>query len=42
MNSVECKRARRDRIREVLIDIASAVVSNLLVAALMAIAGLLF
>lgn len=42
MTSVECKRARRERIREILIEIAAAVVSNLLVTALVAIAGLLF
>ncbi|MGX2994035.1 DUF6408 family protein [Streptomyces sp. JNUCC 64] len=42
MNSVECKRTRRERIREILIEIAAAVVSNLLVTSLVAIAGLLF
>lgn len=42
MTSVECKPARRERIREILIEIAAAVVSNLLVTALVAMAGLLF
>ncbi|MEU7064301.1 DUF6408 family protein [Streptomyces sp. NPDC046161] len=42
MTSVECKRARREWIREILIDIAAAVVTNLLVTALVAVAGLLF
>ncbi|MCB5179732.1 DUF6408 family protein [Streptomyces antimicrobicus] len=42
MASVEYKSARRERIREILIDIAAGVVSNLLVAALVAIASLLF
>ncbi|MFI1454526.1 DUF6408 family protein [Streptomyces roseus] len=42
MTSVEYKSARRERIREILIDIAAGVVSNLLVAALAAVASLLF
>ncbi|WP_241695121.1 DUF6408 family protein [Streptomyces sp. C] len=42
MTSVECKHARRERIREILIEIAAAVVSNLLVTAVVTVAGLLF
>ncbi|MFD7627405.1 DUF6408 family protein [Streptomyces sp. NPDC059851] len=42
MTSVEYKSARRERIREILIDIAAGVVSNLLVAALATTARLLF
>ncbi|MFJ8163985.1 DUF6408 family protein [Streptomyces sp. NPDC096136] len=42
MTSVEYKSARRERIREILIDIAAGVVSNLLVAALATVARLLF
>ncbi|MEU2395993.1 DUF6408 family protein [Streptomyces sp. NPDC007369] len=42
MTSVEYKSARRERIREILIDIAVGVVSNLLVAALATMASLLF
>ncbi|MFJ6015322.1 DUF6408 family protein [Streptomyces sp. NPDC092952] len=42
MTTVEYKSARRDRIREILIDIAVGVVSNLVVTALATVAGLLF
>ncbi|MFH8567993.1 MULTISPECIES: DUF6408 family protein [unclassified Streptomyces] len=42
MTSVEYKPARRERIRSILIEIAAAVVSNLLVTALGAVASLLF
>ncbi|GAA2511357.1 DUF6408 family protein [Streptomyces griseofuscus] len=42
MTSVEYKIARRERIREILIDIAAGVVSNLLVTALATMAHLLF
>ncbi|MFD7393510.1 DUF6408 family protein [Streptomyces virginiae] len=42
MTSVEYKPARRKRIREILIEIAVGVVTNLLVTALLSIAGLLF
>lgn len=42
MTSVEYKSARRERIREILIDIAAGVVSNLLVTALAMMARLLF
>nr|BEK69119.1 hypothetical protein KPHV_63460 [Kitasatospora purpeofusca] len=42
MTSVECKLARRGRIREILTDIAVGVVSNVLVMALTSVAHLLF
>lgn len=42
MNSVECKSARRTWIRGVLVDIAAGLVTNLVVAALAAVAHLLF
>lgn len=42
MTSVECKPAFRVRIRAILIEIAAAAVSNLLVTALVAVASLLF
>ncbi|MEU1087527.1 DUF6408 family protein [Streptomyces sp. NPDC005576] len=42
MTSVKCKPARRARIRKILIEFAAAVVTNLLVTALVAMAGLLF
>ncbi|MFJ1866253.1 DUF6408 family protein [Streptomyces sp. NPDC088097] len=42
MSNTEYKPARRDRIREILIDTVSGVVSSLLVAALTAVANLLF
>ncbi|MFE2022476.1 DUF6408 family protein [Streptomyces sp. NPDC059499] len=42
MNPVEYKPARRIRFRKVLMDVAVGVVSNLVVAALMAAAHLLF
>ncbi|MEU8887437.1 DUF6408 family protein [Streptomyces sp. NPDC048442] len=42
MTPVEYKPARRERIREVLIDIAGGVVSSLLVTALTAVADLFF
>ncbi|MFD9064651.1 DUF6408 family protein [Kitasatospora purpeofusca] len=42
MTSVECKLARRERIREILTDIAVGVVSNVLVMALTSVAHLLF
>ncbi|MFD4114132.1 DUF6408 family protein [Streptomyces niveus] len=42
MNPVEYKPARRNRLREILVDVAVGVVANLLVAALIAAAGLVF
>ncbi|MEU8436821.1 DUF6408 family protein [Streptomyces sp. NPDC029216] len=42
MNPVECKHARRERIREILIDIAVGIVSSLLVTVLTAVADLFF
>ncbi|MFI5866926.1 DUF6408 family protein [Streptomyces sp. NPDC051546] len=42
MNTVEYKPARRERIREILIDTAAGTVSSLLVTALTALANLLF
>ena len=42
MNPVEYKPARRDRIRQILVDVAVGVVINLLVAALIAAARLVF
>ncbi|MFE7410302.1 DUF6408 family protein [Streptomyces laurentii] len=42
MNTAECKPARRERIRKILIDITVGVVSSLLVTALTAVANLLF
>ncbi|MEU3072213.1 DUF6408 family protein [Streptomyces laurentii] len=42
MTTAECKPARRERIREILTDIAVGVVSSLLVTALTAVANLLF
>ncbi|MFD4769387.1 DUF6408 family protein [Streptomyces niveus] len=42
MNPVEYTPARRNRLREILVDVAVGVVTNLLVAALIAAAGLVF
>lgn len=42
MNPVEYRTARRDRFREMLADVAVGVVTNLLVAALVAAARLVF
>ncbi|GGY73749.1 hypothetical protein GCM10010363_63670 [Streptomyces omiyaensis] len=42
MTSVEYKPARRERIREILIEIVVGVVTSLVVTALLSIAGLLF
>ncbi|MEU5220902.1 DUF6408 family protein [Streptomyces sp. NPDC020807] len=42
MNPVECKPARRERIRGILIDIAAGAVSSILVTALSAVADLFF
>ncbi|WP_254706653.1 DUF6408 family protein [Streptomyces lunaelactis] len=42
MNPVEYKPARRVRLRKMLVDVAVGVVTNLLVAALMAAARLVF
>ncbi|MEV0743345.1 DUF6408 family protein [Streptomyces sp. NPDC050549] len=42
MNPVEYKPARRDRIRQILVDVAVGVVINLLMAALTAAARLVF
>ncbi|MFE1923086.1 DUF6408 family protein [Streptomyces asoensis] len=42
MNPVECKLARRDRLRLILVDVTVGVVINLLVAALTAAARLIF
>ncbi|WP_234442063.1 DUF6408 family protein [Streptomyces sp. NRRL S-1448] len=42
MNPVEYKPARRNRLREILVDVAVGVISNLVMTALTAAAGLLF
>ncbi|WP_328552943.1 MULTISPECIES: DUF6408 family protein [unclassified Streptomyces] len=42
MNPVEYKTARRDRLREILVNVAMGVVINLMVAALTAAAHLVF
>jgi len=42
MNPVEYKLARRDRIRQILVDVAVGVAINLLMAALTAAARLVF
>jgi hypothetical protein len=42
MNPVEYRPARRDRIRQILVDLAVSVISSLLVTALTAAARLVF
>ncbi|MFJ6833865.1 DUF6408 family protein [Streptomyces sp. NPDC091209] len=42
MNPVEYKPARRDRLREILVNVAAGVAVNLMVAALTAAAHLVF
>ncbi|MFI2435739.1 DUF6408 family protein [Streptomyces sp. NPDC018693] len=42
MNPVEYKLARRDRIRQILIDVMVGVITNLLVTALTVVARLVF
>ncbi|WP_407111532.1 DUF6408 family protein [Streptomyces sp. DSM 116494] len=42
MNPVEYKPARRNRLREILVDVAAGVVTQLVVAALTAAARLVF
>ncbi|MFE6171739.1 DUF6408 family protein [Streptomyces sp. NPDC056464] len=42
MNPVEYKPARRDRIRQILVDVAVGVITNLLVTALAVVARLVF
>ncbi|WP_241672285.1 DUF6408 family protein [Streptomyces sp. IB2014 016-6] len=42
MNPAEYTPARRNRLREILVDVAVGVVANLVVAALIAVAGLVF
>ncbi|MFI6766005.1 DUF6408 family protein [Streptomyces sp. NPDC050355] len=42
MNPVEYKPARRNRLREILVDVAVGVITNLVMMALSAAAGLLF
>ncbi|MEU6330720.1 MULTISPECIES: DUF6408 family protein [unclassified Streptomyces] len=42
MNPVEYKPARRNRVREILVDVAVSVIANFVVAALTAAAGLFF
>lgn len=42
MNPVEYKLARRDRIRQILVDVAVGVIINLLVTALTVVARLVF
>jgi len=42
MNPVEYTRARRDRIRQILVDVAVGVLTNLLVTALAVAARLVF
>ena len=42
MNPVEYKLARRDRIRQILVDVAVGVITNLLVMALTVVARLVF
>ncbi|MBY8868856.1 hypothetical protein K7787_24345 [Streptomyces sp. RCPT1-4] len=42
MNPVEYKPARRDRLREILVDVAAGVATQLVVAGLTAAARLLF
>ncbi|MEV0171146.1 DUF6408 family protein [Streptomyces sp. NPDC050803] len=42
MNPVEYKRARRDRIRQILVDVTVGVITSLLVTALTLAASLVF
>jgi hypothetical protein len=42
MNPVEYKPARRDRFRQILVDVTVGVITNLLVAALTVVARLVF
>ncbi|WP_222946943.1 DUF6408 family protein [Streptomyces sp. TRM49041] len=42
MNPVEYKPARRDRIRQILVDVTVGVITNLLVTALAVVARLVF
>ncbi|MFJ7344083.1 DUF6408 family protein [Streptomyces sp. NPDC101110] len=42
MNPVEYKPARRDRIRQILVDVTVGVITNLVVAALAVVARLVF
>ena len=42
MNPVEYKLARRDRIRQILVDVTVGVITNLLVTALVVVARLVF
>ncbi|MET9500450.1 DUF6408 family protein [Streptomyces sp. NPDC006172] len=42
MNPVEYKLARRDRIRQILVDVTVGVITNLLVTALTVVARLVF
>ncbi|MFF8536228.1 DUF6408 family protein [Streptomyces sp. NPDC015532] len=42
MNPVEYTPARRDRLRKILVDVAAGVAANLMVAALTAVAHLVF
>ncbi|MEV0242815.1 DUF6408 family protein [Streptomyces sp. NPDC050674] len=42
MNPVEYKLARRDRIRQILVDVTVGVITNLLVTALAVVARLVF
>ncbi|MEV0484471.1 DUF6408 family protein [Streptomyces sp. NPDC050508] len=42
MNPVEYKLARRDRIRQILVDVTVGVITNLLVMALTVVARLVF
>ncbi|WP_328503430.1 hypothetical protein OG828_34925 [Streptomyces sp. NBC_00457] len=42
MNPVEYKLARRDRIRQILVDVAVGVIINLMVTALTVVARLVF
>ncbi|MDK1343796.1 hypothetical protein QNO09_10840 [Streptomyces sp. 378] len=42
MNPVEYKPARRDRIRQILVDVTVGVITNLVVTALVVVARLVF
>jgi hypothetical protein len=42
MNPVEYKLARRDRIRQILVDVTVGIITNLLVTALTVVARLVF
>ncbi|MFD9328485.1 DUF6408 family protein [Streptomyces sp. NPDC060065] len=42
MNPVEYKLARRDRIRQILVDVTVGVITNLMVTALIVVARLVF